>query len=150
MDTRRKLLKESDLNSSSGLLDAHALGDDYFNDTTEVSKFAKVIVALKAEIPTAGLDPHVFDLDQPTLGVKSVVNEIVYDTLTCIIESDFVAYGYQVDSDSASDRDGRRALIDLMIIKGYVPPAVRQKLQAEVSALVYPARVVPRQILVKE
>ncbi|KAK3252876.1 hypothetical protein CYMTET_37837 [Cymbomonas tetramitiformis] len=68
-----------------------------------------------------------------------VINELLYDTLTYIVEPGSVAYGYLLGTDSATDRDGRRALIDL--IKGCVPPAVRQKHQAEHSALRYPARV---------
>ncbi|KAK3265305.1 hypothetical protein CYMTET_26001 [Cymbomonas tetramitiformis] len=47
----------------------HALGGDYFDASDDVSKLAKVIVALKAEIVTAGLDPDVFDMDNPTLAV---------------------------------------------------------------------------------
>ncbi|KAK3240549.1 hypothetical protein CYMTET_49619 [Cymbomonas tetramitiformis] len=45
-------------------------------------------------------------------------------------------------TDSVSDRDGRRALLDL--IKGRVPPGVRQTLQEEHSQLRCPARVGPR------
>ncbi|KAK3259705.1 hypothetical protein CYMTET_31310 [Cymbomonas tetramitiformis] len=40
----------------------HQLGDDYFGDATDVSKLAKVIVALKSELATAGLDTYVFNL----------------------------------------------------------------------------------------
>ncbi|KAK3245730.1 hypothetical protein CYMTET_44719, partial [Cymbomonas tetramitiformis] len=47
----------------------HQLGGDYFNDGTDVSKLAKVIVAIKSEISTAGLDCDVFDLDHPTHAV---------------------------------------------------------------------------------
>ncbi|KAK3239536.1 hypothetical protein CYMTET_50540 [Cymbomonas tetramitiformis] len=98
----------------------HHLGDDYFDDSTEVSKLAKVIVAIKSEIVTAGLENDVFNLDNPALGgVQRFVNELVYDTLTTYIAkpSATVAYGYLVRADSASsDRDGRSALIDL--IKG--------------------------------
>ncbi|KAK3272467.1 hypothetical protein CYMTET_19240 [Cymbomonas tetramitiformis] len=41
----------------------HALGGDYFSAKDDVSKLAKIVVALKAEIVTAGLEPDVFDLD---------------------------------------------------------------------------------------
>ncbi|KAK3247214.1 hypothetical protein CYMTET_43272 [Cymbomonas tetramitiformis] len=108
----------------------------------------KVIVALKSEIATASLDTDVFDFDHRNLGVQRFVNELVYDTLTYIVEPDTVAYGYLLGTDSVTDRDGRRALVDL--IKGCVPPAVRQKHQSEHSALLYPARVDPRPILAME
>ncbi|KAK3233583.1 hypothetical protein CYMTET_56140 [Cymbomonas tetramitiformis] len=48
----------------------HALGGDYFNAKDDVSKLAKIVVALKAEVVTAGLDPDVFDFDNPTIGVQ--------------------------------------------------------------------------------
>eukprot|EP00854_Cymbomonas_tetramitiformis_P027872 gene27872-biopygen28912 len=62
----------------------HQVGGDYFNDGTDVSKLAKVIVAIESEISTAGLDCDIFDLDHPTHGVQRVVNELLYDTLTYI------------------------------------------------------------------
>ncbi|KAK3244047.1 hypothetical protein CYMTET_46326 [Cymbomonas tetramitiformis] len=47
----------------------HALGGDYFSAKDDVSKLAKIVIALiKAEIVTAGLEPDVFDLDSPALG----------------------------------------------------------------------------------
>ncbi|KAK3269779.1 hypothetical protein CYMTET_21794 [Cymbomonas tetramitiformis] len=60
----------------------HQLGESYFDDSTDVSKLAKVIVALRSELATAGLDCDVFDLDQPNLGVQRFVNELVHDTLS--------------------------------------------------------------------
>ncbi|KAK3232933.1 hypothetical protein CYMTET_56737 [Cymbomonas tetramitiformis] len=127
----------------------HQLGESYFDNSTEVSKRVKVIVALnKSEIATAGLDADVFDFDHPNLGVQRFVNALVYDTLTYIVEPDTVACAYLIGTDSAVDRDGRRALVDL--IKGCVPISVWQKHQAEHSALLYPARVDPRHILVMD
>ncbi|KAK3285480.1 hypothetical protein CYMTET_6912 [Cymbomonas tetramitiformis] len=70
-----------------------ALGGEYFDASDDVSKLAKVIVALKAQILTAGLDPDVFDMDEPTLVVHPCINELVYDTLGYIVEPDSVAYG---------------------------------------------------------
>ncbi|KAK3263756.1 hypothetical protein CYMTET_27461 [Cymbomonas tetramitiformis] len=127
----------------------HQLGGDYFGDATDVSKLAKVVIAIKSEISTAGLSCDVFDLDNPTLGVQRAINELLYDTLTYVVEPASVAYGYLLGTDSATDRDGRRALIEL-IIKGCVPPAIRQKHQAEHSALRYPAQVDPRSVLAME
>ncbi|KAK3264584.1 hypothetical protein CYMTET_26687 [Cymbomonas tetramitiformis] len=129
----------------------HALAGDYFSAKDDVSKLAKIVVDLKAEIVTAGLEPGVFDLDNPTVldgGATCRERTLVYDTLTYIVEPDSVAYGYLLGTDAVSDRDGRRALVDF--IKGCVPHAVRQKLQAEHSALVYPGKVDPRPILAEE
>ncbi|KAK3241212.1 hypothetical protein CYMTET_49001 [Cymbomonas tetramitiformis] len=107
-----------------------------------------MVIAIKSEMSTAGLCCDVFDLDNPTLGVRRAINELLYDTLTYVIEPDSVAYGYLLGTDSATDRDGRRALVDL--IKGCVPPAIRQKHQAEHSDLRYPDHVDPRPVLVME
>ncbi|KAK3287732.1 hypothetical protein CYMTET_4771 [Cymbomonas tetramitiformis] len=94
-----------------------------------------MVIAIKSEMSTVGLCRDVFDRDNPTLGVQRAINEMLYDTLTYVIEPyvDSVAYGYLMGTDSATDRDGRRALVDL--IKGCVPPAIRQKHQAEHSVL---------------
>ncbi|KAK3236485.1 hypothetical protein CYMTET_53372 [Cymbomonas tetramitiformis] len=51
-------------------------------------------------------------------------------------------------TDSSADRDGRRALID--IIKGSVPAALRESHQQEHAALRYPAGVDPQPILARE
>ncbi|KAK3234086.1 hypothetical protein CYMTET_55652 [Cymbomonas tetramitiformis] len=96
----------------------HALGGEYFDASDNVSKLAKIIVALKAEIVTAGLDPDVFDMDNPALVVHRSVNELVYDTLGYIVEPYSMAYGYLLGTEVDSDRDGRRALVDL--IKGMI------------------------------
>ncbi|KAK3276503.1 hypothetical protein CYMTET_15422 [Cymbomonas tetramitiformis] len=84
----------------------HALGGEYFDASDDVSKLAKIIVALKVEIVTAGLDSDAFDLDDPTLVVHRSINELVYDTLGYIVELDSVAYGYLLGTDAVSDRDG--------------------------------------------
>ncbi|KAK3278287.1 hypothetical protein CYMTET_13764 [Cymbomonas tetramitiformis] len=92
----------------------HQLGGDYFGDATDVSKLAKVVSAIKSEISTAGLSCDVFDPDNPTLGVQRAINELLYDTLTYVVELGSVAYDYLLGTDSATNRDGRRALVDLI------------------------------------
>ncbi|KAK3240832.1 hypothetical protein CYMTET_49358 [Cymbomonas tetramitiformis] len=59
-----------------------------------------------------------------------------------------VAHGLLLGTDAESDRNGRRASID--IIKGCVPLGVRQTLQAEHSLLRYPAKADPRPLLAKK
>ncbi|KAK3269289.1 hypothetical protein CYMTET_22265 [Cymbomonas tetramitiformis] len=85
----------------------HQLGGDYFGDSTDVSKLAKMVIAIKSEMSTAGLCCDVFALDNPTLGVQRVINELLYNTLTYVIEPDSVAYGYLLGTDSATDRISR-------------------------------------------
>ncbi|KAK3242749.1 hypothetical protein CYMTET_47567 [Cymbomonas tetramitiformis] len=99
----------------------HTLGDKFFGDSADVSGLAKVVVALKADLVTAGLDTDIFDLDNPNLGMQRFVNELIVTTRSPTLSSPTP-----------------------------VPTAVQQKLQAEHSALTYPARVDPRPILAKE
>ncbi|KAK3273132.1 hypothetical protein CYMTET_18612 [Cymbomonas tetramitiformis] len=97
---------------------------------------------------SAGLDLASFELDDLAKEVIPKVNELLYDTLAYIVKSDSADEHFLLGTDSLSDRDGRRALLDL--IKGCVPPGVRQTLQEEHSQLRYPARVDPRPLLAKE
>ncbi|KAK3272830.1 hypothetical protein CYMTET_18897 [Cymbomonas tetramitiformis] len=134
--TRRRLVKESDLDASIRLQDAvrdsptrlRRLQSLYLllgltqlrpEPRSDTEKLARLVIARRQEILSAGLEIDVFNFDDPEKG-----------------------------TDSVSDRDGRRALIDL--IKGCVPPAVRQKLHAEHSSLRYPAKMDPRPILAME
>ncbi|KAK3238465.1 hypothetical protein CYMTET_51524 [Cymbomonas tetramitiformis] len=61
------------------------------------------------------------------------MNELLCDTLAYIVKTDSAAEHFLLGTDSVYDRDGRRALLDL--IKGCVPPGVRQTLQEEHSQL---------------
>ncbi|KAK3241413.1 hypothetical protein CYMTET_48819 [Cymbomonas tetramitiformis] len=96
----------------------------------------------------AGLRLSSFDFDDLAKAVIPKVNELLYDTLAYVVKSDSAAEHFLLGTDSVSDRDGRRALLDL--IKGCVPPGVRQTLQEEHSQLRYPARVDPRPLLARE
>ncbi|KAK3249272.1 hypothetical protein CYMTET_41292 [Cymbomonas tetramitiformis] len=63
------------------------------------------------------------------------VNELLYDTIAYVVKNDSAAEHFLLGTDSVSDRDGMRALLGL--IKGCVPPGVRQTLQEEHSQLRY-------------
>ncbi|KAK3272676.1 hypothetical protein CYMTET_19041 [Cymbomonas tetramitiformis] len=80
----------------------------------DVAKLGKLIVLLKTEFSTAGLDFASFEFDNPALEVIPLVNELVYDTFSEAVESDSVAEQYFLATDCSTDRDGRRALIDLV------------------------------------
>ncbi|KAK3238637.1 hypothetical protein CYMTET_51368 [Cymbomonas tetramitiformis] len=118
----------------------HALGGEYFDASDDVSNWTRLSWPSRRRssrpvwIPTFSTWTT-----PPLLVVHRSVNELVYDTLGYIVEPDSVVYGYLLGTDAVSDRGSRRALVDL--IKGRVPPAVRQKLQAEHSSLTYPAKV---------
>ncbi|KAK3275032.1 hypothetical protein CYMTET_16820 [Cymbomonas tetramitiformis] len=87
----------------------------------DINKLGKLVVALKTEFQSAGLDVSSFDFANPSRVIEAV-NEL--------------------------SGIGRRALLDL--IKGYVPPGVWQSHQEEHAALRYPARVDPRPLLATE
>ncbi|KAK3284283.1 hypothetical protein CYMTET_8056 [Cymbomonas tetramitiformis] len=76
------------------------------------------------------------------------VNGLLYDVLALVVEKHSNAYVWLTGTDSSTDRDGRRALVD--VIKGCVPVALRESQQEEHAALRYPANVDPQPILAKE
>ncbi|KAK3270510.1 hypothetical protein CYMTET_21094 [Cymbomonas tetramitiformis] len=152
---RRQLLKESDVDSII------RLNDTVLNSPTlatppvpapgvdkDISKLGKLIVRVKTAFSTSGVDLTSFDFDDPNKAVIECVNELLYDTFEELIEPDSTVAQYFLATDSSTDRDGCRALLDL--IKGCVPTCVRQSHQEEHAALRYPARVDPRPILAKE
>ncbi|KAK3250962.1 hypothetical protein CYMTET_39685 [Cymbomonas tetramitiformis] len=98
----------------------------------DIDKLGKVVVALKTEFMSAGLDVSSFDFEHPTRIIEAV-SELVYDTLAELIESGSQAEMFFESTDSSMERDGRRALLDL--IKGCVPPGVRQSHLEEHAAL---------------
>ncbi|KAK3284430.1 hypothetical protein CYMTET_7931 [Cymbomonas tetramitiformis] len=91
--------------------------DQYFEAAKDSEKLSKIVVVLKNEFSSAGLDLASFEFDD-------LAKEVTFR------------------------KDGRCALLDL--IKGCVPPGVRQTLQEEHSQLRYPARVDPRPLLARE
>ncbi|KAK3237582.1 hypothetical protein CYMTET_52354 [Cymbomonas tetramitiformis] len=122
--------------------------DQYFEAAKDSEKLFKIVVVLKNEFSSAGLDLSSFEFDDLAKGVIPKVNELLYDTLAYIVKSDSAAEHFLLGTDSVSDRDARRALLDL--IKGCVPPGVRQTLQEEHSQLRYAARVDPQPLLARE
>ncbi|KAK3262023.1 hypothetical protein CYMTET_29099, partial [Cymbomonas tetramitiformis] len=114
----------------------------------DVAKLSKFIVLLKTEFSTAGLDLASFGFDDPTREIIPLVNERAYDTFSEVVEIDSLAEQYFLATDCSTDRDGRRALIDL--VTGCVPAGLRVSHQEEYSALRYPARVDSRPVLAKE
>ncbi|KAK3244286.1 hypothetical protein CYMTET_46096 [Cymbomonas tetramitiformis] len=111
----------------------------------DIDKLGKLVVALKTEFLSAGLDVSSFEFEHGPTRVIEAVNELVYDTLSELIESGSQAEMFFESTDSSTERDGHRPLLDL--IKGCVPPGVRQE---EHAALRYPDKVDPRPLLATE
>ncbi|KAK3232935.1 hypothetical protein CYMTET_56739 [Cymbomonas tetramitiformis] len=109
-----------------------------FEAAGDSERLSKIVVVVKNKFGSAGLDLASFDFDDPTKGVIPKVNELLYDTLAHVVKNDSAAEHFLLSTDSVSDRDGRRALLDL--IKGCVPPGVCQTLQEEHSQLRYLAQ----------
>ncbi|KAK3271286.1 hypothetical protein CYMTET_20355 [Cymbomonas tetramitiformis] len=94
--------------------------DQYFEAAKDSEKLSKIVVVLKNEFSSTGLDLSSFDLDDLAKAAIPKVNELLYDTLAYIVKTDSAAEHFLLGTDSVSDRDGRRAL--LALIKGCVPP----------------------------
>ncbi|KAK3248065.1 hypothetical protein CYMTET_42454 [Cymbomonas tetramitiformis] len=104
--------------------------------------------AAATEFSTLGLDLTSFDFNDLTKEVIPLVNKLVYDTFSELMEADSDAERHFLATDCSTNRGGRRALIDL--VKGCILAAVRVLHQEGYLALRYPARVDPRHILAKE
>ncbi|KAK3249461.1 hypothetical protein CYMTET_41118 [Cymbomonas tetramitiformis] len=126
------------------------LGDKkhHFRGTDDAGLLSDLVVQLRTEFESAGLELKSFDLDDPLTPVVSRVNGLLYDVLALVVEKHSNAYVWLTGTDASSDRDGRRALVD--IIKGCVPVALRESQQEEHAALRYPANVDPQPILARE
>ncbi|KAK3250448.1 hypothetical protein CYMTET_40178 [Cymbomonas tetramitiformis] len=115
---------------------------------SDIDASLRLIDGLRTEFRSAGLELRAFDLDDPLAPVVNRVNGLLYDVLALVIEKHSNAFVWLTGTDSSTDRDGRRALVD--IIKGCVPVALRESQQEEHAALRYPANVDPQPILAKE
>ncbi|KAK3283991.1 hypothetical protein CYMTET_8334 [Cymbomonas tetramitiformis] len=126
------------------------LGDKkhHFRGTDDAGLLSDLVVQLRTEFESAGPELKSFDLDDPLTPVVSRVNGLLYDVLALVVEKHSNAYVWLTGTDASSDRDGRRALVD--IVKGCVPVALRESQQEEHAALRYPANVDPQPILARE
>ncbi|KAK3251161.1 hypothetical protein CYMTET_39493 [Cymbomonas tetramitiformis] len=122
------------------------LGDKkhHFRGMDDAGLLSELVVQLRTEFHSAGLELASFDLDDPLARVVTKVNGLLYDVLALVIEKRSNAYVWLTGTDASSDRDGRRALVD--IIKGCVPVALRESHQEEHAALRYPADTDPQPI----
>ncbi|KAK3241105.1 hypothetical protein CYMTET_49101, partial [Cymbomonas tetramitiformis] len=98
-------------------------------DGKDDTKLGIFVVYLQTPFENAGVDVASFDLfDDTTREVLEFANTLVHNTLFEVIEPGSGAGVYFVSTDFASERDGRRALLDL--VKGCIPLGVRTSHQA--------------------
>ncbi|KAK3255791.1 hypothetical protein CYMTET_35047 [Cymbomonas tetramitiformis] len=88
--------------------------DLYFEAAKDSEKLSKIVVVPKNEFSSVGLDLSSFEFDDLAKDVIPKVNELLYDTLAYIVKSDSAGEHILLGTDSVSDGDGRRALLDLI------------------------------------
>ncbi|KAK3288765.1 hypothetical protein CYMTET_3771 [Cymbomonas tetramitiformis] len=63
----------------------------YFEAAGDSERLSKIVVVLKNQFGSAGLDLASFDFDDPTKGVIPKVNELLYDTIAYVVKNDSAA-----------------------------------------------------------
>ncbi|KAK3239518.1 hypothetical protein CYMTET_50562 [Cymbomonas tetramitiformis] len=82
--------------------------DPYFEAAKYSEKLSKIVVVLKNEFSSAGLDLSSFDLDDLVKAVIPKVNELLYDTLAYVVKTDSAAEHFRLlGTDSRLVRDNR-------------------------------------------
>ncbi|KAK3284020.1 hypothetical protein CYMTET_8301 [Cymbomonas tetramitiformis] len=128
----------------------YALGGESvrFFAEDDAGKLAKIITALKNDFDANGLGLDVFDLSNTAREVHPAVNGVLYDTLAHIVAEGSAAEMFMEGDGDSSERDGRRALIDLA--KGCIPVGLMTSHVEEYMAIRYEAKVDPRKALTLE
>ncbi len=117
----RDVLKDAKHRKWAKAVAKYALGGESvrFSAEDDTGKLAKIITALKNDFDANGLGLDVFDLSDTAREVHPAVNGVLYDTLAHIVADGSAAEMFLDGAGDASERDGRRALIDLA--KGCIP-----------------------------
>ncbi|KAK3246195.1 hypothetical protein CYMTET_44258 [Cymbomonas tetramitiformis] len=68
--------------------------ENYFEATGDSDKLAKIVVVLKNELGSAGLDLAPFAFDDPSKEVIGKVNELLYDSLAYIVKEEHFQLRY--------------------------------------------------------
>ncbi|KAK3283438.1 hypothetical protein CYMTET_8859 [Cymbomonas tetramitiformis] len=129
----------------------YALGGEsvrfYVED--DAGKLAKIISALKNDFDANGLKLDVFDLSNTAREVHAAATGyLLYATLTHVVAEGSAAEMFLEGAGDASERDGRRALIDLA--KGCIHVGLMTSHMEEYMAIRYEAKVDPRKALTLE
>ncbi|KAK3281477.1 hypothetical protein CYMTET_10744 [Cymbomonas tetramitiformis] len=146
----REVLKDARHRKWAKAISKYALGGESarFWAEDDAGKLAKIVQALKNDFEANGLDLGVFDLSKTDREVHPAVNGVLYDTLAHIVAEGSAAEMFLEGAGDASDRDGRRALIDLA--KGCIPIGLITSHMEEYMTIRYEAKVDPRKALTLE
>ncbi|KAK3253332.1 hypothetical protein CYMTET_37331 [Cymbomonas tetramitiformis] len=146
----RDVLKDAKHRKWAKAVAKYALGGESvrFFAEDDTGKLAKIITALKNDFDANGLGLDVFDLSDTAREVHPAVNGVLYDTLAHIVAEGSAAEMFLEGAGDSSERDGRRALIDLA--KGCIPVGLMTSHMEEYMAIRYEAKVDPRKALTLE
>ncbi|KAK3247486.1 hypothetical protein CYMTET_43017 [Cymbomonas tetramitiformis] len=146
----RDVLKDAKHRKWAKAVAKYALGGESvrFFAEDDAGKLAKIITALKNDFDANGLVLDVFDLSNTAREVHPAVNGVLYDTLAHIVAEGSAAEMFLEGAGDSSERDGRRALIDLA--KGCIPVGFMTSHMEEYMAIRYEAKVDPRKALTLE
>ncbi|KAK3275735.1 hypothetical protein CYMTET_16158 [Cymbomonas tetramitiformis] len=146
----RNVLKDAKHRKWAKAVAKYALGGESvrFSAEDDTGKLAKIITALKNDFDANGLGLDVFDLSDTAREVHPAVNGVLYDTLAHIVADGSAAEMFLEGAGDASERDGRRALIDLA--KGCIPVGLMTSHMEEYYTIRYEAKVDPRKVLTLE
>ncbi|KAK3258012.1 hypothetical protein CYMTET_32926 [Cymbomonas tetramitiformis] len=146
----RDVLKNAQHRKWAKAISKYALGgeSERFWAEDDAGKLAKIVQALKNDFDANGLDLGVFDLSNTDRKVHPAVNGVLYDTLAHIVAERSAAEMFLEGAGDASERDGRRALIDLA--KGCIPIGLMTSHMEEYMGIRYEAKVDPRKALTLE
>ncbi|KAK3288769.1 hypothetical protein CYMTET_3758 [Cymbomonas tetramitiformis] len=143
----RDVLREARHRKWAKAVSKYALGGESvrFFAEDDAGKLAKIITALKNDFDANGLGLDVFDLNDTAREVHPPVNGVLYDTLAHIVAEGSAAEMFLEGAGDSSERDGRRALIDLA--KGCIPAGLMTSHMEEYMAIRYEAKIDPRKAL---
>ncbi|KAK3284258.1 hypothetical protein CYMTET_8086 [Cymbomonas tetramitiformis] len=114
-------------------------------DADDAAKLARLVLAVRTEFVSAGLDETFFDLGDLAVRVDAKVKSLQYEVRASVIEKDSMAEMFLLGADAVSDKGVTMALVDF--IKGFVPSTVHSAGGAqriEVPGRRGPASAAPR------
>jgi len=114
---------------------------------SDKGRIGDLIRRLKREFEKARLGVDVFDFNDQHVRIHPAVNQFLYDVVSLVVEPSSLA-SLVLGGQCAEDRDGRRALVEL--IRFCVRQARGQRCFEHYMALRYPAEVDPRPLLEEE
>ncbi len=114
---------------------------------SDKGRIGDLVRRLRREFEKAKLGIDVFEFNDQHTRVHPAVNQFLYDVVSLVVEPASLA-SLVLGGECAEDRDGRRALVEL--IRFCVRQARGQRCYEHYAALRYPAEVDPRPLLEEE